>query len=79
MRQAGITVLDNTRETITIRGTRLTLCGVDDPRKYAYIDRDQQEEVQLMERIGIDAGLSGIHDLLAHRPERSPNLRAVWF
>ena len=51
VRQAGITVLDSRKETITIRGTRFTLCGIDDPRKYAYIDRDSQEEIELMKAL----------------------------
>ena len=72
VRQAGITVLDKTRETITLRGTKLTLCGVDDPRKYAYIDRDQQEEVQLMNELGSMQDCPEYTILLAHRPERSP-------
>ena len=72
VRQAGITVLDSRKETITIRGTRFTLCGIDDPRKYAYIDRDSQEEIELMKALGSVQTCPEYTILLAHRPERSP-------
>ena len=70
VRQAGITVLDSRKETITIRGTRFTLCGIDDPRKYAYIDRDSQEEIELMKALGSVQTCPEYTILLAHRPER---------
>ena len=71
VRQAGITVLDSKKETIKIRGTALTICGIDDPRQYAYVDRDRQEEIQLMKNLGDMKASSEYTILLAHRPERA--------
>jgi predicted MPP superfamily phosphohydrolase len=69
----NITVIDNKRLNLNVKGVKLCLCGVDDPEVFDYTDDPEllalgSEEALLRDRFSdLDDGTYNI--LLAHRPE----------
>lgn len=68
----GITVLSNARETVSINGVALCLCGIDDPDVMKYTDDPallaMDDADEMLERFD-DLGDDAVNVLLAHRPE----------
>ena len=65
LRAAGVTVLEGECRTLTVRGTPIDICGVDDP---TYMEDDQWLR-QLRQAEG-QSDPNHVRVLLSHRPER---------
>jgi predicted MPP superfamily phosphohydrolase len=69
----GITVIDNKRLNLNVKGVKLCLCGVDDPEVFDYTGDPElhalgSEQALLHDRFS-DLGDGTYNILLAHRPE----------
>ena len=64
LRSVGVTVLEGESRTMTIKGTDIDFCGVDDPT-YIYDEWDMQ-----LKRADAQSDKSRFRILLSHRPER---------
>jgi predicted MPP superfamily phosphohydrolase len=70
IRRYGVTVLENTYDTITIKNTPVTIAGVDDPEVVAYEKPWFNWEQEMLEAFADLQDKPEFTILLAHRPER---------
>lgn len=74
LRSIGITVLEGTAETLTINGSVISICGVDDPTYMT--DAEWQAQLTSAESA---ASPDNYKVLLSHRPERTKTYEAYNF
>lgn len=66
LRDAGVTVLEGECRTLTVKGTTIDICGVDDP---TYMEDEQW--LRQLRRADEQSDPAHIRILLTHRPERA--------
>ena len=66
----GVIHLEDAYETITINGTELMICGIDDPDKYMHYKDDIGFEARF-EKLNNSVDFEGPKILLSHRPEKA--------
>ena len=80
LRSIGITVLEGTAETLTIKGSVISFCGVDDPTYMT--DAEWEAQLTSAETAADSASASAqapYKVLLSHRPERTKTYEAYNF
>ena len=66
LRDAGVTVLEGECRTLTVKGTTIDICGVDDPTYMA-----DEQWLRQLRRADEQSDPAHIRILLTHRPERA--------
>ncbi len=80
LRSIGITVLDGTAETLTINGSVISFCGVDDPTYMTDAEWEAQLTSSATAADSASASAQAPYKvLLSHRPERTKTYEAYNF
>lgn len=64
-----ITILSDNYEEILIKGNPFVICGIEDPVRPYYEDRNYNQEISMFENFSVLESIDGYKILLAHRPE----------